>query len=258
MPEVPSNIPSGFEGFVYEPSSEQEVIGIFFAVLQDLNLPICIGEVREGFPDCLAWRTIEDGYERFNIEFELYSQNFREHGHDPEKCDLIVCWEDNWPGSPIEVLQLKEVLKNTDEDLVLLDEPKFTDNSWSEERFFERVEEKYPEILDIQSEIFNTFKNIEELNISMGRGLKRGNYSIHIPSTDYEVRMGIGEDGDVVLDYKGLGEENKEKLVESFEEKLDIRIDSEKEWTKAFWLGEDLKKNDIDKLLEILLEEDFS
>lgn len=40
------------------------------------------------------------------IEFEVTSRMF---DHDPEKCDLIVCWEHNWKKCPsnIDVLELK-------------------------------------------------------------------------------------------------------------------------------------------------------
>jgi hypothetical protein len=31
------------------------------------------------------------GWERIAIEFEYRSSNFERHGHDPERCDLIVC-----------------------------------------------------------------------------------------------------------------------------------------------------------------------
>jgi hypothetical protein len=45
------------------------------------------------------------------MEFELQSRNFLEHQHDPTKCDLIICWEHNWPECPLEVLELKTVLR---------------------------------------------------------------------------------------------------------------------------------------------------
>ena len=31
-----------------------------------------------------------------DVEFEENSSSFKEHGHDPEKCDLIVCARDDW------------------------------------------------------------------------------------------------------------------------------------------------------------------
>ena len=67
--------------------------------------------MRTGFPDCLAHRY--DGHEwvRVNLEFELKSKNFLRHGHNVEECDLIVCWEHDWSDCPIEVIELKEKIK---------------------------------------------------------------------------------------------------------------------------------------------------
>jgi hypothetical protein len=42
------------------------------------------------------------------IEFEYESRNFLRHMHDPAKCDIIVCWEHNWPECPLEVIELKK------------------------------------------------------------------------------------------------------------------------------------------------------
>ena len=46
------------------------------------------------------------------VEFELCSSNFIGK-HDPGKCDLIVCWINNWENPPqnIKILELKEVCK---------------------------------------------------------------------------------------------------------------------------------------------------
>lgn len=85
MPKDLSEIPPSFKGFLYEPSTEQEVVGLFFRRFPWLDLPLCIDEVRTDFSDCLAWRETENGYEEVKIEFELSSQNFLEHGHDPPK-----------------------------------------------------------------------------------------------------------------------------------------------------------------------------
>jgi len=46
----------------------------------------------------------------YQIEFEKESRNFLKHGHDPNGCDLIVCWEHNWPECPVEVLALRDVI----------------------------------------------------------------------------------------------------------------------------------------------------
>ena len=34
------------------------------------------------------------------IEFEFESRNFRDHGHPPDGCDIIVCWRHNWAECP--------------------------------------------------------------------------------------------------------------------------------------------------------------
>jgi hypothetical protein len=38
---------------------------------------------------------------------------FKLHGHDPKKCDVIVCWVHNWPECPkhIEVIELSKVVR---------------------------------------------------------------------------------------------------------------------------------------------------
>jgi hypothetical protein len=41
------------------------------------------------------------------IEFEFESKSFVWHGHDAKECDLIVCWENNWPECPLEVVELR-------------------------------------------------------------------------------------------------------------------------------------------------------
>ena len=38
------------------------------------------------------------------------SRNFRDHGHDPAGCDVVVCWEHNWPDCPKKVLELRSAI----------------------------------------------------------------------------------------------------------------------------------------------------
>ena len=53
-------------------------------------------------------REIEPGrWQRVLIEFEFYARNFIAHGHDAEKCDMLVCWENDWEKCPLEVVELK-------------------------------------------------------------------------------------------------------------------------------------------------------
>ena len=98
-----------FRGLVYSPINENGVIFIFGKVIEDLNM--YIEEIKTGFPDCVGRRFTGRGWEKVHIEFEYKSINFKEHGHDPKNCDIIVCWVHDWPECPIEVIELREVIK---------------------------------------------------------------------------------------------------------------------------------------------------
>jgi len=98
-----------FRGLVYSPINEQGVVFLFGRVLEDLNM--YIEEVRTKYPDCVARRYAGKGWERVYIEFEYKSSDFKNHGHDPKECDIIVCWEHDWPDCPIQVIELKPIIR---------------------------------------------------------------------------------------------------------------------------------------------------
>lgn len=99
-----------FRGLVYSPVNENGVIFLFGKVAHDLNM--YIEEIKVGFPDCTARRFNGKGWERVNIEFEYQSSSFQQHGHDPKGCDIIVCWEHDWPECPLEVVALRDIIPN--------------------------------------------------------------------------------------------------------------------------------------------------
>lgn len=77
------------------------------------ELGYLVEAVQAGFPDCEAKRQVEAGkWQRVRIEFEYESRNFRDHGHPPAGCDVIVCWRHNWPECPpeLEVVELRSVM----------------------------------------------------------------------------------------------------------------------------------------------------
>jgi predicted transport protein len=85
--------PLNFRGLVYGPINEQGVVYLFGLIANDLN--IRVESVQQGYPDCTAIKYAGKGkWERINIEFEFKSSNF---DHDPDKCDVLVCWEDDLP-----------------------------------------------------------------------------------------------------------------------------------------------------------------
>ncbi|MGD0859303.1 MAG: hypothetical protein ABR912_08280 [Terracidiphilus sp.] len=100
-----------FRGLKHEPVNEQGVVFLFGMVARELGFVVEI--VRTSFPDCEAKRRVgKDRWEKVKIEFEFRSRNFFTHGHDESSCDVIVCWENNWPDCPLEVIELSaEILR---------------------------------------------------------------------------------------------------------------------------------------------------
>jgi hypothetical protein len=75
----------------HAPTNKAGVIFLFGAVAAELGFRV--ERMQTAFPDCEAKREIVPGkWERVRIEFEFESLNFKEHRHDPEGCDVIVCW----------------------------------------------------------------------------------------------------------------------------------------------------------------------
>jgi len=101
-----------FRGLVYSPLNENGVVFLFGKVAGDLNM--YVEEIKLGFPDCIARRFTGKGWERLRVEFEYKSSSFKQHGHDPNGCDMIICWEHNWKDCPIEVIELKDRIKEMD------------------------------------------------------------------------------------------------------------------------------------------------
>jgi len=95
---------------VYEPVNEQGVIFLFAKYHKELGIEYIEG-IQQGFPDAFGRRKIgKTEYEPVDIEFEFKSLDFKNHQHNPNQCDIVVCWEHNWPQCPIEVIELKTAL----------------------------------------------------------------------------------------------------------------------------------------------------
>lgn len=105
--------PIDFRGLRHEPANENGVVFLFGMVARELGYSV--EAVQSGFPDCEAKRQIDAGkWQRVRIEFEFESRNFRDHGHSPDGCDIIVCWLHNWLECPphLEVIELKSIIKS--------------------------------------------------------------------------------------------------------------------------------------------------
>ncbi len=105
--------PIDFRGLRHAPINEQGVVFLFGLVSRELGFNI--ESVQQGFPDCEG-KYLHDQkknlWAKARIEFEYKSSNFDQHGHNPDQCDFIVCWVNDWPECPVNVIELKsEILK---------------------------------------------------------------------------------------------------------------------------------------------------
>jgi len=98
-----------FRGMLYAPQTESGVLYLFGKVAEDLNM--FIEELRPEAPDAIARRFTGRGWERLRIEFEYRSSDFKQSGRDADGCDLIVCWEHDWPTCPLEVIELRDRIR---------------------------------------------------------------------------------------------------------------------------------------------------
>jgi hypothetical protein len=98
-----------FRALEHAPVNESGVIFLFGLVAEELGF--IVEALSLDFPDADAKRCVGNEWRRVRLEFEYQSRSFQKHAHDPKACDLIVCWEHNWPQCPIEVLELKTAIR---------------------------------------------------------------------------------------------------------------------------------------------------
>ncbi len=98
-----------FRGMVYAPQTESGVLYLFGKVAEDLNM--YIEELRPEAPDAIVRRFTGKGWERLRVEFEQRSSDFKQTGRDADTCDLIVCWEHDWATCPLEVIELRDRIR---------------------------------------------------------------------------------------------------------------------------------------------------
>ncbi len=114
--EVPAQLYGNlidFRGLSHAPINEQGVVFLFGMVSRELGFQI--EAVQQGFPDCEG-KYLHDKkknlWAKARIEFEYKASSFKQHGHDPNQCNFIVCWINDWPDCPVKVIELKsEILK---------------------------------------------------------------------------------------------------------------------------------------------------
>lgn len=109
--------PINFRGLRHAPVNENGVIYVFGIVSQELGF--LVESLRGPYPDCEGKRRVDAKRQRWEdvrIEFEFKSSNFRRHKHNPDDCDLIVCWIHDWDNCPLEVLELRSAIHDLPTD----------------------------------------------------------------------------------------------------------------------------------------------
>jgi hypothetical protein len=118
---------------VFAPVNEQGVVYLFGALSERLGFLVL--RVQTEFPDCEAMRVVNGNrMQRVRIEFEYESRNFLRHMHEPAGCDLIVCWEHNWPECPVEVVELKKEIGRSPTSHVIRKPEPFTTEDTKEHK----------------------------------------------------------------------------------------------------------------------------
>jgi len=149
-----------FRGLVYQPLNENGVFFLFGKIAGDLNM--YAEEVRDEFPNCVARRFTGRGWKRVFLQFEFKSSDFRAHSYDPNQCDLIVCWENDWRDCPLEVLELREILRDLP-NIPIIRPMEVGQEEYSLENHFQKYGEKtrilfesfHPLVKSVDDEIFH-------------------------------------------------------------------------------------------------------
>ncbi len=220
-------------GLIWEPSYEEEVVLLFGMLLGRLNEAYLIDECSGNFPDCLL--KTADGQHEIRAEFELFSSYFKDHGHNPDKCDLIVCWEHNWPESPLQVLELSSLINDKDQEIEILgvthkfsisnrplslimkpNERKYKKTVWDEISFFQRVP---PEKLQFIQRLRHFCKE-QGLGVEYGQGDKVASFKVHFcaPKAPTQAVFGIDQNCVVWLNFKE--EDLTKEIANEFRERL--------------------------------------
>lgn len=154
--------PLNFRGLVYGPINEQGVVYLFSLVASDLN--IRVESIQQGYPDCTAIRYIGKGkWERINIEFEYKSSNF---DHDPDKCDVLVCWEDDLEEGKrtalkgLEIIALKSIINTREVPNIQPKDPE------------ESTEEKVEYDLEYHFKRKNVSEKIRDLYVELDKEIR--------------------------------------------------------------------------------------
>jgi hypothetical protein len=94
-------------GFRFAPTNAKGVLLLFARKVGEFHM--YVEEVPETFPDCFVRRWTKYGWRRLAVVCALRSSALRTGGPDVLGCNLVVCWEHDWPDCPLEVIELRTI-----------------------------------------------------------------------------------------------------------------------------------------------------
>lgn len=229
-----------FRGLVYAPLNENGVVFLFGKVAEDLNM--YIEEIKPGFPDCIARRFTGKGWERLRVEFEYKSSNFKSHGHDPNACDMVICWEHDWGECPLEVVELRDRIKEmVNRPIKRPDEPEGGGTEDDIEAWFEKYR-----MQDTPRSLFYTMmRHIKSLNEECFYKVGSATVSVYCPKRVFIylcprrslMRMDIFTQG------KPLGQVKQYDFEKGAEKWGGLSVSSQEELEAALpWIKESLER----------------
>jgi hypothetical protein len=104
-----------FRGLKYAPMNREGVIYLFGMIA--IEMGFLVKGIANEYPQADARRCIDiqnQRWEGIRIEFEYKSSDFKDQDHNEDDCDMIICWHHDWDGCPLEILELKTIIKNLD------------------------------------------------------------------------------------------------------------------------------------------------
>jgi hypothetical protein len=226
----------------YAPSSEQEVVVLFALLLPHLPFRVEVEEVREAFPDCLAWRVHEDGSKtKLKIEFELYASNFIAHGHPCDGCDYIVCWKDDLEGVKAlpPRIALEPLAEKASPPVVASPMlPKYGTTTWDATSF---LKECRGDLRLLQGDFLRWASHHGE--VVFGKGAKNPSWSFAIPAGHGGrcVLFGVYAKGAVWLyGSPNIPDRRRARYIECFQavQKLKTALESGRAWLEVDIQGE--------------------
>ncbi len=256
-----SEIPKGFTGFIFAPGNEKyEVVMLFSMVLPHLKPPMCIKEASDKFPDCTVIRWDAKGPKEMKVEIEKNARDFLDHNHDIKRCDILVCWENDWGDCPMEIIELKSEIRKLPFTMVLKpNEYLHIPTKGNVESYFQAVGEKSTDtIRDDQKKLYNYLSASPILSAIHGTGKKNESYTIK--AGRYSLGY-VQADGPIELYFLGPKHSKSplpDQLREAYRGKAEKILNTDtggKPWKKVGILSIDLSFAQLKQLLDWVAHE---